>query len=170
MSPEPELAAATPNPNATSIIWPVTIGSAIVILALLMFFRRTALQAQNQLMQLAPANGQTLLPGPTQQQQIRTGLIEWLKTAFVQRLLTQRQHLLNTEDEATRRTMVIEEKLSSLQTTLQARISAYENRIERLEVELTAATAENRDLIRSQIDLLKEKVAKAKEEHAFRRN
>ena len=43
-------------------------------------------------------------------------------------------------------------------------------RAERLEVELTAATSENRDLIRSQIDLLKEKVAKAKEERAFTRN
>lgn len=168
MTPAPELAAATPN--ATSLVWPITIGIAIVIFALLAFFRRTALHAQNQLMQLAPANGQTLLPGPTQQQQIRTGLLEWLKTAFVQRLLSQRQQLLNTEAEATRRTVAIEEKLSNLQSTLQARISAYENRIERLEVELTASTAENRDLIRSQIDLLKEKVAKAKEEHAFRRN
>jgi uncharacterized small protein (DUF1192 family) len=53
---------------------------------------------------------------------------------------------------------------------LQDRISAYENRIARLESELSAATFENRELIRLQITELKEKVAKAKEEFAFRRN
>lgn len=164
------MAPPTQEETATSLVWPITIGVAVVIVFLLTLFRRTALQAQTQLMQLTPANGQPLLPGPTQQQQIRHGLLEWLKSAFMQRLLSQRQQLLTNEDEATRRTVAIEEKLSSLQSSLQTRISAYEMRIERLELELTASTAENRDLIRSQIDLLKEKVAKAKEEHAFRRN
>ena len=41
---------------------------------------------------------------------------------------------------------------------------------ERLEQELTAATLDNRELIRAQIELLKEKVAKAKQEHGMGRN
>jgi hypothetical protein len=101
---------------------------------------------------------------------VRSNLLAWVKSAFLQRLISHRQQLLNNEAEATRRTMVIEEKISNLQTALQARISAYEVRIERLEQELTAATFDNRELIRAQIELLKEKVAKAKQEHALGRN
>ena len=77
---------------------------------------------------------------------------------------------MHNEAEATRRTIAIEEKLTNLQISLQARISGYVARIDRLEQELTAATMDNRELIRAQIDLLKEKVAKAKQEHALGRN
>jgi hypothetical protein len=160
-------AAVTPvNPQPRSLAWPIAIVSGLLVVILLMLVRRSAPQAQTALVPLNP--NQPL--GPTQQEQLRSGLLDWVKGVFMQRLLSQRQQLLTNEAEATRRTLVIEEKLSNLQNTLQSRISAYETRIERLEVELTAATSENRDLIRSQIDLLKEKVAKAKEEHAFQRN
>lgn len=158
---------APSQPEGRSLIWPLSIGAGVLLVFLLMFLRRGAPESQ---MQLVPLNGPQSLTNVGPNEHARAGLIEWLKTAFVQRLVSQRQNLLANEAEATRRTMVIEEKLSSLQSTLQTRISAYETRIERLEHELTAATAENRDLIRSQIDLLKEKVAKAKEEHEYRRN
>ena len=151
-----------------SLVWPIAVGAAFLALLLVLFVRRRAPSSN---MQLVPLNGpQALVPGSTEHEQIRTGLLEWFKTLFVQRLVAQRHQLLSNEAEATRRTLVIEEKLSNLQNTLQSRISAYETRIERLEHELTAAAVENRDLIRAQIDLLKEKVAKAKEDHAFRRN
>ena len=101
---------------------------------------------------------------------VRSNLLAWIKSAFLQRLISHRQELLNNEAEATRRTMMIEQKLTSLQSEIQARISAYEARIERLEQELTAATFENRELIRAQIELLKEKVAKAKQERTLDRN
>jgi len=45
-----------------------------------------------------------------------------------------------------------------------------EGRIARLEGELSAATFENRELIRHQINDLKEKVAKAKEQFVYDRN
>ncbi|HEX7859946.1 MAG TPA: hypothetical protein VF773_06460 [Verrucomicrobiae bacterium] len=156
---------ATP-PEGRSLVWPVGIATAFLVLFLLVLLRRTPTSTE---MALMPVNGNQQL-GPTEKEQIRTGMLDWLKSAFLQRLLSQRQQMLNNEAEATRRTMVIEEKLSNLQNALQSRIGAYEARIERLEVELTAATSENRDLIRSQIDLLKEKVAKAKEERAYTRN
>ena len=60
--------------------------------------------------------------------------------------------------------------MTRLQTSLQERISAYETRILRLEEELSAATSENRDLIREQIELLREKLVQAREEHKMRRN
>ena len=157
-------------PETRSLAWPVSIGASLVLLAVVILFRKRN-RPQNQ-MQLVPVSSleSPAIANQLQQDPIRSHLLAWFKTLFVQRLLSQRQQLLSTEAEATRRTLDIEEKLSTLQSTLQGRISAYESRIERLEHELTAANVENRDLIRSQIDLLREKVAKAKEEHAFRRN
>jgi hypothetical protein len=151
-----------------SLALPVGITAGFFLLAFLVL-RRSNRPAQ---MQLVPLNGPDgVVPSnQLQQEAIRSNLLSWIKSLFVQRLLSQRQQLLSNETEATQRTLLIEEKLSHLQTTLQLRISAYESRIERLEHELTAATVENRDLIRSQIDLLKEKVAKAKEERAVCRN
>lgn len=167
---EPPVAAVAPvAPVKKTSIWPIATTSIAGFLLLLVLFRWNNSSTQMQLVPLNPHDAIT--PGnPALNDSTRTHLLDWFKSLFVQRLLSQRQQLLSAENEATRRTLVIEEKLSSLQTTLQGRISAYEARIERLEQELTAANVENRDLIRSQIDLLKEKVAKAKEEHAFRRN
>jgi hypothetical protein len=164
-------AAANPVPppaQTRSLLWPIVGGVALLALLILLFGRRSAPQTQMQLVPLNGPNGP--LANATANEAVRVNLLTWVKTAFVQRLLSQRHQMMATEDEATKRTLAIEEKLTSLQSTLQGRISAYESRIERLELELTAATVENRDLIRSQIDLLREKVAKAKEEHAFRRN
>lgn len=100
----------------------------------------------------------------------RQNLLAWLKQHFLQRLISQRQDLIATSHEAARRTLVIEEKLSILQSSIQERIAAYEHRIQRLEDELSAAATENRDLIRSQIELLKEQVTRAKQESSMRRN
>ncbi len=94
----------------------------------------------------------------------------WLKTRFMQRLLSQRQELIDNQVQTAQRTLVIEEKLARVQTDLQDRISGYETRIQRLENELSAATTENRDLIRDQIHLLKKQLATAREEDPFLRN
>jgi len=162
------------NPPAPAIpqksfaaLWPALVGAGLFLLALLFFFGRKTPKPG---MELVPLNapGELVVKGPDDP--VRLNLLAWIKTRFVQRLLSDRQQMISTENEATQRTLVIEEKISRLQHALQSRISAYEARIERLEHELTAATFENRDLIRSQIELLKEKVAKAKEEHSFRRN
>ena len=159
---------AAPAANTRSLIWPVSI-SVSLFLVLVLFLFRTRPQPVG--MQLVPLNSPdgVSVANPMQQDAMRSNLLAWVKSLFVQRLLSQRQQMLTDEAEATRRTLVIEEKLSNLQSTLQSRIGAYEVRIEKLEVELAAAAVENRDLIRSQIDLLKEKVAKAKEEAGFRR-
>jgi hypothetical protein len=159
-----------PSAQTRSLAWPVSISISVLVLAMLLLFRRSAPPAGMQLVPLNNSPEGVVAGTPIQQEAMRSNLLAWVKSLFVQRLISQRQQLLTDEAEATRRTLVIEEKLSTLQSTLQSRISAYEMRIERLEVDLAAAAVENRDLIRSQIDLLKEKVAKAKEEAAFRRN
>ncbi len=161
------VAVASPA-QARSLVWPVSLGAALVLILVLFFWRRS--EQPSQLVRLDSPTGTLMRAYPVQQEAIRANLLTWLKSLFVQRLLSERRDLLAHEAEATRRTLLIEEKLSNLQSTLQTRISAYEARIERLEVELAAAAVENRDLIRAQIDLLKDKVAKAKEAAAFRRN
>jgi hypothetical protein len=116
--PAPAVAPAQPR----SLAWPIAIGSGFLVLFALLLLRRRAPSAN---MQLVPLNGpQPLVPNTPEHEQIRSGLLEWFKTLFVQRLVAQRHQLLSNEAEATRRTLVIEEKLSILQNTLQSRISA----------------------------------------------
>ena len=163
-------AAAAVDPNsARAWLWPIAILFGGVLIGVLFFSGK---KRGGQSMQLIPAGGSSggVTPAPGVDDSLRGHLIAWLKSTFVQRLLSQRQQLLSNEDEATRRTLVIEEKLTQLQSSLQGRISAYESRILRLEDELSAATSENRDLIRGQIELLKEKLVQAREEHSMRRN
>ncbi|MGN6385243.1 MAG: hypothetical protein ACTHMT_03290 [Verrucomicrobiota bacterium] len=151
------------------VLWGGIAGAACFFLfALVAISGRSKKKSAGQLVALS--NGSGGLVNGANHEAVRQGLLEWLKTQFVQRLLFQRQEMITTEQEATRRTLVIEEKLSQLQNVLQEQIAGYESRIQRLEHELTAATSENRDLIRAQIDLLKEKLAKAREDHAYGRN
>jgi hypothetical protein len=166
---QPVAPSAAPETKVRLLAWPISISVTVLLLGILFLFRRGPRSTQMQLVPLNSPEG-VVVGNPAQQDAMRSNLLTWFKSLFVQRLISQRQQLLTDEAEATRRTLVIEEKLSNLQSTLQSRISAYESRIERLEVDLAAAAVENRDLIRGQIDLLKEKVAKAKEEAGFRRN
>lgn len=161
-------ALGTPN-SARAWLWPIAILLAGVLLGVILFSGKRKGASS---MELIPAGSSAgpAAPSGAVDESLRGHLIAWLKTTFVQRLLSQRQQLLSNEDEAARRTLVIEEKLTQLQSSLQERISGYENRILRLEDELSAATSENRDLIRGQIEMLKEKLVQAREEHAMRRN
>ncbi len=155
-------APPTPANNNRLVFW--AIGGAAFLLFLMFLFRPRPRTMQ---MVALPNGGTGMIPVDDP---MRSNLLAWIKSAFLQRLISHRQELMNNEAEATRRTIAIEEKLTNLQTSLQARISGYEARIDRLEQELTAATMDNRELIRAQIELLKEKVAKAKQEHALGRN
>jgi hypothetical protein len=149
--------------------WP-WVAAGVVVLFLLLVTRKKKSGPSAELVALREGSGELGAAGGAQNEAVRSNLLSWMKTQFVQRLLMQRESFITTQAEATRRTLVIEEKLSQLQNALQARISGYETRIQRLENELSAATTENRDLIQSQIELLKEKLAKAREEHSYRRN
>jgi hypothetical protein len=158
------LAPSVTAPKASPAPWIIGGSLAALLLIALLFGRRKTSMA----VVLAEPAG----VGPADQlsEPTRQNLVAWLKTIFVQRLIADRRKMMADENEATRRTLAIEQKLSELQVSLQDRISAYEHRIARLESELSAATFENRELIRLQISDLKEKVAKAKEEFVVRRN
>jgi hypothetical protein len=166
-NPAPVQAVLAPSvaaPKTSPMPWIIG-GSVGALLLIALFFGR---RKNSMAVVLAQPSG----VGPADQlsEPTRQNLVAWLKTIFVQRLIADRRKMMADESEATRRTLAIEQKLSDLQVSLQDRISGYEHRIARLESELSAATFENRELIRLQISDLKEKVAKAKEEFVVRRN
>jgi hypothetical protein len=167
-SPAPVAAVLQPA-SAAPKSFPLATTTAVCVVALLL--AAFAFGRRKQSMALVPVNDLNLRSAdPAFNDPVRLGLLAWFKSVFMQRLIADRRKMIADEADATRRTLAIEQKLSELQISLQDRISAYENRIARLESELSAATFENRELIRNQINDLKEKVAKAKGEFSYRRN
>jgi hypothetical protein len=159
-----QAAVQSPAPQNQFTIGTIfAIGIGLLVLIALLFRRKPT-------MAVVPIADPNLPANEMMNDPVRLGLLAWFKTILMQRLMADRRKMIADEAEATRRTLAIEQKLTELQISLQDRISAYETRISRLESELSAATFENRELIRLQISQLKEKVAKAKEEFAFRRN
>jgi uncharacterized coiled-coil protein SlyX len=107
-------------------------------------------------------------PAPLQEQEalLRRGLLphlaEWLKQAFVQRLVTDRQKLLTTQETATMKVLAVDERLARLEAKIQEETSSYEKQIDHLNRELLTAREENLDLIRAQIKLLKSEMDEAR--------
>jgi uncharacterized coiled-coil protein SlyX len=80
---------------------------------------------------------------------------QWLKHAFVQRLIHDRQKLLADQEVAARKVSSVDERLARLETKIQQQTAAYEKEIELLNQKLLTAREENLELIRSQIKFLK---------------
>ncbi len=89
-------------------------------------------------------------------------LTQWLKHAFVQRLLSDRKTLLETQQAATMKVLAVDERLARLELKIQEETSSYEKQIEQLNRELLTAREENLELIRGQIKLLKAEMEDAR--------
>ncbi len=96
--------------------------------------------------------------------EVRAGVIaqltRWLKQKMVQRLVTDRAQLLDTQETAARKIMAVDERLSKIEQQIQLRNHEYEQRIDELEKELLTAQEENRELIRAKIALIKAEMEK----------
>ena len=79
----------------------------------------------------------------------------WLKEVFIQRLLNERQKLLEDQHLAARKVSSVDERLARLEIKIQQQTGAYEKEIELLNQKLLTAREENLELIRSQIKFLK---------------
>ena len=90
---------------------------------------------------------------------LRQGLMahmaQWLKEAFVRRLVSDRDKLLAAQQVATMKALAVDERLSRLEVSIQEKNSTYEKQVEQLSRELLTAREENRELIRAQINRLK---------------
>ena len=82
-------------------------------------------------------------------------LIQWLKGKFVKKLIDDRARNIEAQEEATRKTLHVDERLARVEKQLQQRHRAYQDRIDVLTRELRAARSENCDIIRAQINQVK---------------
>ena len=103
---------------------------------------------------MRPAREREGVPAP-----VRTALIPHLArmmmNRLVQALFAQRESLIDTQAEATKRMADLEERIARAQVNVQTRFAAYENRIAELERQLAAAEEEKRDLMRVNFQLAK---------------
>jgi len=82
-------------------------------------------------------------------------LARMMMNRLVQALFAQRESLIDTQAEATKRMSELEERIARAQVSVQGRFAAYENRIAVLERQLAAAEEEKRDLMRQNFQLAK---------------
>jgi DNA-directed RNA polymerase subunit RPC12/RpoP len=80
-------------------------------------------------------------------------LARMMMNRLVQALFAQRETLIDTQAEASKRMADLEERIAKAQVTVQDRFAAYENRIAELEKQLGAAEEEKRELMRQNFQL-----------------
>ena len=82
-------------------------------------------------------------------------LAKMMMNRLFQAIFNQRESLLNTQAEASRRMDELEEKLNRTQTNVEKKIALYEARIAELEGQLAVKEEENRALMRTNFQLAK---------------
>ncbi len=87
----------------------------------------------------------------TIQAQLMPHLARGLMSKLVRGLISQRSDLIQTQNAGSEQLHELEQRLEQINTRLQTRQSAYEQRIAELEKELAATEEENRELIRAKI-------------------
>lgn len=89
---------------------------------------------------------------------IRSGVIAQLKDKAVTSLAEQRSEMLEAQQAAALEMAELEKRLNELQAPLQDRLRAYESRIADLEKALVAKGAENRELLKAKIELMRKQL------------
>jgi len=82
-------------------------------------------------------------------------LLHWLKHRFITRLLTDRDRMLSTQQDAAFRALKVDQRLARVEEQIQKQTEAYQRKIDELTRELQAAREENRELIRARIAQVK---------------
>ena len=97
---------------------------------------------------------------------VREGLIahlsRWFKQKAVQRLVSDRERLLATQQAAGLKVLAVDQRLAKIEHQIQQINHEYERRIDDLLQELVVAKEENRELIRAKIALVKADMEKAR--------
>ena len=90
---------------------------------------------------------------------IRTGLIahlaRWMSDSLVQKLLLQRAYLIETQQKAVTEVDKLGQRLDTIHSRMQGRLSFYEQRIGELEKELDTKDEINRELIQAEINKIR---------------
>jgi hypothetical protein len=90
---------------------------------------------------------------------IRQGLIahlaRWMSDTLVQKLLLQRGHLIDAQQKAVTEVDKLGQRLDTIHSRMQGRLTAYERRISELEKELDTQDEINRELIQAEIQSIR---------------
>ena len=97
----------------------------------------------------------------TERQGLVAGISSWLKNKFLQRLLSERVQFAESQRLAALAVIRMDERLKEVEKEVRQSKQAYEDRIADLTLQLAAAQKENRELIRAQIESLKQQMAKS---------
>ena len=126
------------------------IGGLVLLLAIAVASRRLATSHPSSLAVVVPSEARAGLSAH---------LAHLLSNTLFQRLIGQRRTLLAAQSEASDQASLLEKQMDRLESGVQARLIAYQERIVELEKELAAAEEQNRDLIRAKISLAREELA-----------
>ncbi len=141
----------------------IAAGAAAALLALFIVIWRLA--PRPRLSPLLPAT--VSHSGTGNLADVREGLLPHLARLMmdklVQKLVSQREHLLDTQQRAVADMAELEERLEKVHAPLQDRLRAYEQRIGDLEKELALKGEENRELIKAKIQMARKQLEAAKE-------
>jgi hypothetical protein len=85
-------------------------------------------------------------------------LAQTLKEAVVQGLAAQRAELIHMQRLAAAEIAELVHRLDQLQTPMQERLRAYQDRIQELQKELAVRTEENRELLKMKIEMMRQQI------------
>ena len=143
--------------------WLVTALGAVSVLALLVLWRFLAQRRVSAA--LVPATvpatlrrmgAQPALSAPAAE--LAPYLAQTLKDALVQGLASQRAELLEAQRQAAAEIAELVHRLDALQSPMQERIRAYQERIQELQKDLAERTAENRELLKMKIEMMRHQI------------
>jgi hypothetical protein len=149
------LALQAQQPERRPVALYVGTGCAIASLLVAILWQTKRRHAAMLALQIAPPE---TVSDPALRAQIVARLTRLLGETFVKRLFADRKHLLEAQSKTAAETEQIEQRIDSIQSQVEQRYRAYEQRIAKLEVELAAAEDENRELIRAKIVLAKQEL------------
>ena len=124
--------------------------------------RERATQKETVLAEERPAPGMNDIRDPALRQGLIKELSGWLKQKFVRKLVTDRSHLIEAQQIATRMANTLDDRLARIEAQIRQQNQTYVSRIEELNKELAAAREENRELIRERIAQVKAEMEAAR--------
>ena len=141
--------------------WLVTALGGVSVLALLILWRFVA-QQRRAGARLVPVNASGALrrlePTSSPAAELAPYLAQTLKDALVQGLAAQRAELLEAQRQAAVEIAELVHRLDALQAPMQDRIRAYQERIQELQKDLAERTAENRELLKMKIEMMRRQI------------
>ena len=145
--------------------WVIAGMGVAIVAVLILFWRFAGRKPSGSLLPatIPRAQGEVMaLPNPGTnevRERLMPHLARLLMGSFVQKLLSQRTDMLDTQKRAAAEMSELEDRLEKVHAPLQDRLRAYQSRIAELEKELATKGEENRELTKAKIELARKHLA-----------